>query len=210
MGYDLHITRADSWAENEGQQISAEEWHALVELDPELRFDPDSGPHFAVWNGGADDREEWLDWCDGNVTTKNPDKALLAKMLQIAHRLNARVQGDDGELYTGPESFVDVERGGRQLGGPRISFVMSSLALILALVLLTLDSHLRVGRGPHSPRPTSWAVLMGLCLVVGGISWMASTIFALCSLVVRQPGKRLGGLTLLLNAISAWIITLGK
>jgi hypothetical protein len=31
MGYDIHITRAEHWAENEGREISAEEWLAYVE-----------------------------------------------------------------------------------------------------------------------------------------------------------------------------------
>jgi len=35
----------------------------------------------------------------GNLSIKNPDEECLAKMRQIAARLQARVQGDDGEFY---------------------------------------------------------------------------------------------------------------
>jgi hypothetical protein len=44
-----------------------------------------------------------LDWDAGNIYTKNPDNPMIKKMVQIAHRLNAIVQGDDGEGYTGNE-----------------------------------------------------------------------------------------------------------
>jgi hypothetical protein len=43
----------------------------------------------------------------GNVYTKAPDSAQLGKMVQLADRLHARVQGDDGECYTGDEPLDD-------------------------------------------------------------------------------------------------------
>ena len=97
MGYDVHITRAENWVENEGHKIEESEWHALIESDPELRLAGYNGPHFAIWNAHPEEDEAWLDWFDGNLFTKNPDEHLLAKMLQIADRLGANVQGDDGE-----------------------------------------------------------------------------------------------------------------
>ena len=36
MGYDVHITRAESWEESEGTPIPMEDWKRLVEEDPEL------------------------------------------------------------------------------------------------------------------------------------------------------------------------------
>lgn len=105
MGYDLHITRAESWADNEGAEIGADEWLAAVRADPELTLAPDvgMGPHFARWSGPSRHDDPWLDWRAGNVYTKSPDSALLRKMVRLAERLGARVQGDDGELYTGDE-----------------------------------------------------------------------------------------------------------
>jgi hypothetical protein len=35
----------------------------------------------------------------GNVSAKNPSPAGVVRMASIAARLNARVQGDDGEFY---------------------------------------------------------------------------------------------------------------
>lgn len=100
MGYDLHITRAKSWSENAGHKISSDEWLAYVADDPELSISGQNGPYFAAWSGKSEYPDPWLDWFDGNIYSKNPDEALIDKMVQIARQLHARVQGDDGELYT--------------------------------------------------------------------------------------------------------------
>ena len=105
MGYDLHITRAEHWADNEGAEITAEEWLAVVRADPELTLAPEvgMGPHFARWIGPSPGVESWLDWSAGDVYTKNPEPALLRKMVRLAESLGAHVQGDEGERYTGEE-----------------------------------------------------------------------------------------------------------
>jgi len=102
VGYDLHVTRAENWSENEGREITWGEWLALVAEDPELAPDPENGESFALWSGPSRLPQPWLEWDEGNISTKNPDRALIAKMLQIAERLGARVQGDDGEFYDTP------------------------------------------------------------------------------------------------------------
>jgi len=99
MGYELHTTRADLWFENEGQSITLDEWLSYVEADDELSLFPENGEAFAIWNGIASYEEPWLDWFEGNISTKSPDRAVLGKMHRIAKDLGARVQGDDGEFY---------------------------------------------------------------------------------------------------------------
>jgi hypothetical protein len=108
MGYDLHITRREHWSD-EGAAISAEEWLEYVRSDPELQITGENGPFFADWSGCSKNPEPWLDWLDGDVFTKNPDRALVEKMLSIAQKLNARVQGDDGELYTDSSEVPDPD-----------------------------------------------------------------------------------------------------
>ena len=107
MGYDLHITRAEFWAENAGQEISAEEWLELVDSDSSLSIDLDSGPYFAELKSSHEDSHAWLKWSEGNILTTYPDRATLAKMLEIAGRLDANVQGDDGERYTDPSEIPE-------------------------------------------------------------------------------------------------------
>ena len=99
MGYDLHITRKEHWADEDGPAVASEEWLRVVEEDPELRPAGENGPYFAIWSGPSEYDDPWLDWFEGNVYTKNPDPPLIRKMVAIADRLGAKVQGDDGETY---------------------------------------------------------------------------------------------------------------
>lgn len=102
MGYDLHITRKENWFDEDGPVISEQEWRRTIEEDPELQLDTDTrcvmsdGEYvFAAWNGepGA------LGYYDGEITTTNPAEPLIRRMVAIAQRLDAKVQGDDGEVY---------------------------------------------------------------------------------------------------------------
>jgi hypothetical protein len=105
MGYDIHITRAPgSWSDNAASRITADEWLEVVHTDPELRLDSrDDLNVFVRWKGPAGDYEPWFRWFDGDISTKQPDSATLRKAAQLAARLGGRVQGDDGEYYTGNE-----------------------------------------------------------------------------------------------------------
>ena len=95
MGYDLHITRRKDWSDSNGPSISEQDWQTLVRADSELQIgDPINQPNFATFG-----EEAWFDWSDGHVFTKNPDRQTLEKMLELADRLGAKVQGDDGETY---------------------------------------------------------------------------------------------------------------
>ena len=57
----------------------------------------------------------WFHYSNGNVDVKNPDRQILGKMLRIADRLGANVQGDDGEPYARVEDLLGEEpdRAGR-------------------------------------------------------------------------------------------------
>jgi hypothetical protein len=98
VGYDLHITRREDWID-EGDDITAAEWLAYVERDPELQLLPEQGPYFAMWRGECEYEEPWFDWKNGQIYTKNPDKAIVNKMLAMAREFAAKVEGDDGETY---------------------------------------------------------------------------------------------------------------
>jgi hypothetical protein len=108
MGWEVHITRADHWTESEQRPITSTEWLAIVATDSELRIDDDNVPHFAVWSGQFSYPDgAGFDWSDGCVTTKNPDRAILGKMLELAAKLGAKVQGDDGEVYNVAEELPE-------------------------------------------------------------------------------------------------------
>jgi hypothetical protein len=102
MAYQLHITRAADWMHSEELPITATEWLKLVRTDSELVQDHARGPYFVRW-AGSQGRERWLEWADGRINTQYPDGALLKKLVAIAERLGAKVQGDGGEVYSGAE-----------------------------------------------------------------------------------------------------------
>lgn len=106
MGVELHITRAEHWAENHDAQITSDEWLRYVESDPELRLDGRNGQHFVIWSGPSKYDEPWLDWSRGNISAKWPDTALFEKMLAVARALGAKVQDDEGTDYTEPGTWV--------------------------------------------------------------------------------------------------------
>ena len=110
MGWEVHMTRADRWSDSDQRPISADEWRTVVAADPELRIEAANGPHFAVWSGPCSYPDgAWFDWADGCVSTKNPDRPILDKLLRPAVELGAVVQGDDGELYSRPEDLTPGE-----------------------------------------------------------------------------------------------------
>lgn len=110
MGYDLHITRRKDWSSS-GSDIAADEWLAYVARDPELSLWPENGPYMARWKGKCTYPDPWLDWFQGNVYAKNPDEALILKMVRIARELRGKVQGDDGEIYRNSRD-VEIYRNG--------------------------------------------------------------------------------------------------
>ena len=119
VGYDVHITRADSWLDAKARPITLDAWLDYVRSDPEMRVDGRAeactsngevvayeNAGLAVWIAYSKDGEggnhAWFDLQDGCVVVKNPDADILRKMSRVAAQLDARVQGDDGEDY-GPD-----------------------------------------------------------------------------------------------------------
>jgi hypothetical protein len=102
MPYQLHITRASDWTNSSEVPITAAEWLRLARTDSELVLDSTHGPNFVRWSGSPG-RDCWLEWVDGRINSRYPDGALLKKLVAIADRLGAKVQGDGGEVYSGDE-----------------------------------------------------------------------------------------------------------
>jgi hypothetical protein len=113
MGYNLHITRQEHWAEDEklDLHITLNEWLAYVNSDEELTLNPTAysytkkdgetfyPPGFADWTGNKNVIGAWFDYTDGRIESKNPEQETINKMKQIAKALNAKLMGDDGETY---------------------------------------------------------------------------------------------------------------
>lgn len=108
MGYDLHITRKEFWADEDGPEITHEEWNAYVAADPELTQDPINSETDYLYTQGEDVWPLW--WSDGEISTKNPEKSMVIKFVAIAESLGARAQGDDGEYYDQHGEMIPEEQ----------------------------------------------------------------------------------------------------
>ena len=115
MGYDLHITRAGNWFDSKAAPISLDEWATHVAADPEMRMDGFAETEadgqilriesagLAVWvaysGHGKDGNMAWFGYQDGRIVVKNPDDEIIGKMKRIATCFQAKVLGDEGEIY---------------------------------------------------------------------------------------------------------------
>lgn len=107
MGYELSIKR-----ENENLKISKQEWTEYIKSDSE--FEPieefsaelkDSKvltvsiPNSGLWKSEKGEvpftfYEEY-----GEITVKNPENWIIEKMIFIAEKMDAIVEGEEGEKY---------------------------------------------------------------------------------------------------------------
>lgn len=100
ISYDLHLTRREYWSEEGGEEITFEEWISYVRNDVEIQ------PNLA--NPGRENwmlvlaTESWPLWWhhSGEIVTELRGGIVLEKLISVATALNARVVGDDEEIYS--------------------------------------------------------------------------------------------------------------
>lgn len=124
MGYNLYVTRKDEWFDEHGPEIGMDEWVALVNGDPLMEMRSEAvaeleggaqlvarDPTMAVWLDNASEVRMWFYLFEGNVVGKNPQPAALAKMHAISEVLDARLLGDEGEMYnaSGTASYLEFD-----------------------------------------------------------------------------------------------------
>ena len=103
MSIYVSISRRAEPLEDDGPQITAEEWLEVVSSESDFRLPQGAegewvGPHARVWTGHPQVRMSF-DWVDGQVDVKNPDAATIARMKALAARLQATVFSETGELF---------------------------------------------------------------------------------------------------------------
>ncbi|GAA1758263.1 hypothetical protein GCM10009767_16910 [Kocuria aegyptia] len=103
MAYDLHLTRADDWSEGLSRPITTEELvDACRQVGFTLRSDgSDAFQLRRIAPGKADVDLMSAHVFEGQVTLKPfpPDQDAADRVTLLAAVLEARVQGDDGEVY---------------------------------------------------------------------------------------------------------------
>jgi len=105
MGYQLHITRADSWLDARDAPIDADEWLAAARASPHLAERPGPGgdgdpPTFVLVDGAGHEAPK-LTWSEGRVDVRGARAAHLSQLVSVASALGARLVGDDHESYDG-------------------------------------------------------------------------------------------------------------
>jgi len=133
MGYDVHITRKNDWLDDDGEEISISEWKNYISSDPEMRLDgyaeaitPNGtlrveSEGMAVWLNWSKHEKDggmaWMDHSGGNVISTNPDDEVLKKMFEISLILNAKVQGEECEVYDadGQSNWKELKEEGLRL-----------------------------------------------------------------------------------------------
>ncbi len=98
-GYDLHVTRKKDWADKSGPKITNSEWSEYLKSDKQIKSDKGLGKDGYVVTLASTRFPLFFDPKNGELYTTDPDKIAIEKLIEIAKRLNARVQGDDGEFY---------------------------------------------------------------------------------------------------------------
>jgi hypothetical protein len=111
MGYDLHVTRKEYWCDETGPEISLDEWIRYATSDGEIQPDP-ANPGDENWIVVLEE-DSWPLWwrTTGEIHTKNPEDGMIQKLVSIADSLNARVLGDDEEIYCADSlGAISIER----------------------------------------------------------------------------------------------------
>lgn len=101
MGYELHITRAEHWTDSLEAPIDRSTWQALAlgRLSPAGEVSFKGRPDEPVFLLGGPESPS-LYWYDGRVeVTGATSQEELRRVVDLARMLDARVVGDDGELY---------------------------------------------------------------------------------------------------------------
>lgn len=113
MAYSLHAHRRPDWFDS-GEDITLAEWRALCEADPALDLtgvatarNPRTGEVIEIraegmarWEGPV---TAWFTLERGSITVGAADDAIIAKALEIARQIGARLQGYEGEFYVPDE-----------------------------------------------------------------------------------------------------------
>ena len=101
MGYDVHITRAKTRFDSTDNPISEQEWIDYVNGDQTMSLRDGGGDGLCCdWYGQCVHGDgTWFEWRKGAIYTKNPDAAIIRKMIEMSEKLEASVQGDDCEIY---------------------------------------------------------------------------------------------------------------
>jgi len=106
MSIYVYVTRKPDPLEDEGPDISEQEWIELIKSDPDLAIGGPPGDHprdpriYAVWASYPEGYPAWFALSAGSIEVKGIDDALLAKLRYFAAKLGARIVSEMGEEFS--------------------------------------------------------------------------------------------------------------
>jgi hypothetical protein len=68
-------------------------------------------PSFLIWTGDPAIGQIWFMWSNGQVEIKNPPESAIAKAMKLAQQLDARVVGENGEIFNPDGTHKGFENG---------------------------------------------------------------------------------------------------
>ena len=112
MGYEIFITRRENWSDEGGPEITFTEWLSYLSIDPSLERDAPFDSSRSMRTHQESTHVIWTDWPNksdghearfwlenGNIVASDTDEEIRRKLFVIAHVLEGKVQGTDGETY---------------------------------------------------------------------------------------------------------------
>lgn len=97
MAYYLYMTRAAHPAKNDEHWITLEEWKTALLSDVTLEHTGAEG--VVMFRAAAGEPASHMFWKNGNICCANPDPPTVDKMAALAALLQAKVLGEEAELY---------------------------------------------------------------------------------------------------------------
>jgi len=91
MSYHLYIKRSSQQKERAGE-LELRDWLAVVERDDAFSFIVNEGDSASAIFDGAKASEQMV-WSDGNIDVDSPSIPMMAKMVDLANSLDAKVVG---------------------------------------------------------------------------------------------------------------------
>jgi hypothetical protein len=217
MGAELHITRAESWWDNDDCQITADEWLNYVASDPELELDPDGGALCALWSGPSEYKPRRLDWSQGNISAKWPVTPLYLKMLTVAAALGAKVLDEDDRIYSeegdyefnppvdyddipsGVSQEIDIDGAERSLSLLGKFMAVGYIGLLLWVVLIAWLGSPDGQKGPYD----SFILLLVLVSTVALL--LCPFLIGMVATRIGKNGTVWGGLSFIFSPVGSLI-----
>ena len=96
MSISVAISRRSDPFDESGPAIEKDEWQAIANSSTDFQFSADA---IYLWTGNAAAVPIAFEWWDGQVEVKNPDAVTIARMKQLARKMNATVFSETGEVF---------------------------------------------------------------------------------------------------------------